>query len=128
MKALSGRLDGSPATLEGEIYYNKENIKSDTFITRKIADYIDELDIHAPTLTVNETLKYAWISSTGGHHSYCVARNEEAAKALDSDDSSYAKVNNILLGLGLNGCKDTFVGDQTIRGVSGGEKKRATLG
>lgn len=128
MKALSSRLEDTSANLEGEIYYNKENIKSKTFLPRKIADYIDELDIHAPTLTVLETLKYAWLSSTGSHHSYCTARNEEAAKILNTEDSSFTKVNDILNGLGLIACKDTFVGDQTIRGVSGGEKKRATLG
>lgn len=37
-------------------------------------------------------------------------------------------VNKILEILGLSRVKDTFVGDQTtVRGVSGGEKKRVTV-
>ena len=38
------------------------------------------------------------------------------------------QVKDITSVLGLNSCQDTFVGDDMIRGVSGGEKKRATLG
>ena len=34
----------------------------------------------------------------------------------------------MLASLGLLGCKDTYVGDDVIRGVSGGQKKRVTVG
>lgn len=30
--------------------------------------------------------------------------------------------------LGLDICKDTFIGDEMRRGVSGGQKKRVTIG
>jgi ABC-type multidrug transport system ATPase subunit len=43
-------------------------------------------------------------------------------------DKEMTAVNKILEILGLSRVKDTFVGDQTtVRGVSGGEKKRVTV-
>lgn len=38
------------------------------------------------------------------------------------------QVRNVVTSLGLTVCKDTFVGDDVIRGVSGGQKKRVTSG
>lgn len=44
-------------------------------------------------------------------------------------DEEQFVTNIVLEGLGLMRVKDTFVGDSTsIRGVSGGEKKRVTVG
>jgi ABC-type multidrug transport system ATPase subunit len=34
----------------------------------------------------------------------------------------------VITSLGLTGCKDIYVGDDVIRGVSGGQKKRVTAG
>jgi ABC-type multidrug transport system ATPase subunit len=34
----------------------------------------------------------------------------------------------VITGLGLTGCKDVYVGNQMIRGVSGGQKRRVTVG
>ena len=38
------------------------------------------------------------------------------------------KVKNVLTLLGLNGCANTVVGEGSLRGVSGGEKRRVTVG
>jgi ABC-type multidrug transport system ATPase subunit len=37
-------------------------------------------------------------------------------------------VHDVSTVLGLNSCKDTYVGSAMIRGVSGGQKRRVTLG
>jgi ABC-type multidrug transport system ATPase subunit len=37
-------------------------------------------------------------------------------------------VNRVIEFLGLTRCKDTYVGDNRIRGISGGEKKRTSIG
>ncbi len=39
-----------------------------------------------------------------------------------------SQINNVLKILGLYEVRDTLVGDGTIRGVSGGQKRRVTLG
>ena len=38
------------------------------------------------------------------------------------------QVHDVMTVLGLSGCKDVYVGDAMIRGVSGGQKRRVTVG
>ena len=71
LKALSGRLHKHNLSQDGDIKYNGEDIDStDKFLIPKVADYIEQTDTHAATLTVEETVLYAWKSSSGGHHRY----------------------------------------------------------
>ncbi len=129
LKALAGRLRPlGGAKISGDVYYDGDNIKSGKFLVGKVSDYIEQGDTHNAVLTVEETLKFAWQCTTGGHHAYGRAKDEESAAILNKDDENMMIVNNILTGLGLRGCKDTYVGDQMIRGVSGGQKKRVTIG
>jgi len=130
LKALSGKLPpGSSLTRVGSIFFNDEDIhKSKKFLIQKVAEYIEQNDTHAPTLTVEETFVYSWMSSTGGHHSYGHAIDDEAAKTLNKDDALLSRVNNTIKALGLEGCRRTVIGDDTIRGVSGGQKRRVTAG
>lgn len=93
MQSLSARLRTGKAVLEGDIRYNGENIRTTRkFLVGKIADYVEQNDTHAATLTVEETIKYAWMSSTGGHHSYGVAKDEKTAAILNDLDAMYSKV------------------------------------
>jgi ABC-type multidrug transport system ATPase subunit len=39
-----------------------------------------------------------------------------------------AKVDEIIMDLKLNKCQDTFIGGTLIKGVSGGERKRTSIG
>lgn len=129
LKALAGQLVPlGGAKLSGEVYYDGDNISSGKFIPTKVADYIEQGDTHEAVITVDETFKFAWKCSSGGHHSYASAKDEEAAKQMDLDDKDFALVQNLLTLLGLRGCKDTYVGNGTVRGVSGGQKRRVTIG
>lgn len=155
LKALAGQLHIGCNKFEGALTYNGDSPDSGRFKLPKIVDYIDEKDQHAPTLyvipllssyqvsfrTVWETLEFAWLVSSNGHHSYGVASDEASAQELDKEDPIRAKVrhsipfadvslhvHNVLQVLGLAGCADTIVGDGTIRGVSGGQKRRVTVG
>ncbi|CAK4650963.1 unnamed protein product [Aphanomyces euteiches] len=68
-------------------------------------------DEHIPTLTVKETLEFAH-----------ACRNN--FPNFDSTEGTAAIIDM----LGLLGCQNTFVGDDFIRGVSGGQRRRVTLG
>jgi ABC-type multidrug transport system ATPase subunit len=45
-----------------------------------------------------------------------------------SDDEIDERVENIISRLGLNQCADTLIGDYIIKGISGGERKRTSIG
>lgn len=92
LKSLAGQLTIGSAHLEGEILYNDDPIDCGKFKVGKVAAYCDERDQHHGALTVRETLDFAWRSTTGGHHSYNVAKDDESARKMDEDDSAYVKV------------------------------------
>lgn len=126
MKALSGRLKPVAAKLDGDILFNGDSVQSGKFLVPKVADYIEQNDTHAATMTVEETVRYAWESATGGNHSYAVANDHASSLELNEDDQHYTMVQNIITSLGLTGCKDTYVGDAMVKGISGGQKRRVT--
>ena len=84
-----------------------------------LAQYVEQTDTHLPFLTVRETAAFV-------HDNACVAPDadaDEAAKKLHAE-----KVDAVTNLLALEGCIDTIIGDDLVRGVSGGEKKRVTIG
>jgi ABC-type multidrug transport system ATPase subunit len=94
--------------------------KDDTgIVLQNIVSYVGQLDIHAPFLTVQETFDFAADCRMG------------ANKRRKADDDTSGKVlteNLTIDGLDLAVCRDTFVGDANNRGVSGGQRRRVTLG
>lgn len=101
LKALTGHLNVGSAHLEGQILYNGDPVDSGKYLVSKIADYVDEKEVHAATLTVRETLEFAWRMTSGGHHSYGTAKNAESAAFLDNGDKAMVKVRNITLQFSL---------------------------
>ena len=75
-------------------------------------------DLHFPTLTVNRTMKFAL------RNKIPKGRPEELA---DPNNFVLEKRNEILDSLGIGHTKKTKVGNEFIRGVSGGERKRMSL-
>ena len=90
---------------------------------------IDQIDRLHPFLTVKETCEFAWYCRSGGTHRKAFFEdNAEVDKTVAKMDAELFAVNRILKSLGLARVADTFVGDQSsVRGVSGGEKKRVTV-
>lgn len=129
LKALGGKLAPSgKAKLSGEVYFDGDNIRSGKFLPSKVADYVEQGDTHEAILTVEETLKFAWLCTTAGRHSYGNAHDEASAAKWDEDNAEMIALQNTIAMLGLKGCKDTCVGNAMIRGVSGGQKRRVTIG
>jgi ABC-type multidrug transport system ATPase subunit len=97
-KALCGRIKSNgKCTLVGDVTYNGEVASKGKFLLAKFLDYIEQKDSHASTLTVAETMEFAWKSTTGGHHSYGMARNEDSGNVLDEGDEILRKVIILLI-------------------------------
>ncbi|XP_024970012.1 ABC transporter G family member 35-like [Cynara cardunculus var. scolymus] len=139
--ALAGRLDPS-LKVEGEITYNGHNLNE--FEPRRTSAYISQNDIHVGELTVKETLDFSARCQGVGSRlemlTELARREKEAgifpeaevdlfmkATAIEGDQSSLITYYTLRI-LGLDICRDTFVGDQMRRGISGGQKKRVTTG
>ncbi|KAK4427940.1 ABC transporter G family member 35 [Sesamum alatum] len=139
--ALAGRLNPS-LKASGEITYNGHKLNE--FVPQKTAAYVSQTDVHVAEMTVGETLEFsARCQGIGSRHELLkeITNREKAAgivpdadvdlfmkaTALDGGGSSLI-TDYVLKILGLNECRDTIVGDQMKRGISGGQKKRVTTG
>ena len=96
MKALAGQLNVGTGHLDGEILYNGDPIDCGKYLVGKVSTYVDEKEQHAGTLTVRETMEFAWKMTTGGHHSYGVAKDAASAEIMDKDDKANVKVRIIV--------------------------------
>jgi len=117
LKLLAGQL---PAT-DGRVRWNtltKEQAHQHGMRVEKLVAYADQVDVHLPSMTVRETLQFAV------DHSF-----DPAPYNSDKLNSIHQrKVELVLRQLGLEECADTIVGNAWVRGVSGGQRKRVTLG
>ncbi|KAK1412286.1 hypothetical protein QVD17_33413 [Tagetes erecta] len=141
LRALAGRLDQG-LTAEGKVTYN--GLTLEEFVPQRTSSYVSQTDIHVGEMTVKETLDFsARCQGVGSRYELLVEvdkREKEAGIFPEQDVDLFMKAtamegveNNIITDyiikiLGLEICRDTIVGNQMIRGISGGQKKRLTTG
>ncbi|KAK0595711.1 hypothetical protein LWI29_009274 [Acer saccharum] len=139
--ALAGRLDRN-LKFSGSITYNGHNINE--FVPQRTVAYISQQDLHIPEMTVRETLSFsARCQGVGSRYDMLaeLARREKTENIKpDPDIDIFMKAAStkgeeanvvtdyIIKVLGLENCADTMVGDDMIRGISGGQRKRVTTG
>ncbi|KAL1552517.1 transcription factor [Salvia divinorum] len=139
--ALAGKLEQS-LQVSGKVTYNGHGMEE--FIPQKTAAYISQHDLHIGEMTVRETLAFsARCQGVGSRYEMLaeLSRREKAANIKpDPDIDIYMKASAtegdaanvvtdyVLKVLGLDICADTLVGDEMVRGISGGQKKRVTTG
>ncbi|CAO2188184.1 unnamed protein product [Urochloa humidicola] len=139
--ALAGRLD-KDLKVTGKVTYNGHEMKE--FVPERTAAYISQHDLHIGEMTVRETLAFsARCQGVGSRFDMLteLLRREKAANIKpDADIDAFMKASAmggqeanvvtdyILKILGLEICADTMVGDEMLRGISGGQRKRVTTG
>lgn len=113
LRALSGRLS-SLDDLSGSILLNGMPISSEQHHQgwRRLCPYVSASDSsHSPVLTVRETLEFA----------------AKCTSPVDEDWTHVTeRIDNVLQKLGIDHVANTVVGDENLRGVSGGQKRRVT--
>ncbi|XP_036403155.1 broad substrate specificity ATP-binding cassette transporter ABCG2c [Megalops cyprinoides] len=76
--------------------------------------YVVQDDVLMGTLTVRENLAFS--------------ANLRLSRQVYSSSDKTMRVNEVIRELGLKDCADTKIGTEFLRGVSGGEKKRCSIG
>ncbi|KAI0074336.1 pleiotropic drug resistance ABC transporter [Panus rudis PR-1116 ss-1] len=104
--------------VEGEMYYDSFTPEEIYKHYRGDVQYSPEDDVHFPTLTVEETLGFAAKTRTPRARLPGDTREEHVNRVVDVWTTVF----------GLRHVRKSIVGDAAIRGVSGGEKKRVSIG
>ncbi|OQR89249.1 ATP-binding Cassette (ABC) Superfamily [Thraustotheca clavata] len=135
MKVLCEQFPKQNITMGGTMTYNGENIEQVATKLPQLAVYIDQRDFHYPTLSVQETLEFAHACAGGAQVPEMILKSlqygspEENAQAKAFIQSLYNVYPDIVTRqFGLDICKNTIIGNGMLRGVSGGERKRVTIG
>nr|CBL51483.1 hypothetical protein [Colletotrichum graminicola] len=117
LKTLTGELQGLTLGEESVIHYNGIPQKKMMKEFKGETVYNQEVDKHFPHLTVGQTLEFAAAVRTPSRRIHGITREEHHKKA--------AQV--VMAVCGLSHTFNTKVGNDFVRGVSGGERKRVSI-
>ncbi|ESQ44945.1 hypothetical protein EUTSA_v10010176mg [Eutrema salsugineum] len=107
--ALAGRI--AEGSLKGTVTLNREPLQSR--MLKVISAYVMQDDLLFPMLTVEETLMFA--------AEFRLPRSLTKSKKRE-------RVETLIDQLGLRTVRNTLIGDEGHRGISGGEKRRVSIG
>ncbi|XP_010527510.1 PREDICTED: ABC transporter G family member 10 [Tarenaya hassleriana] len=107
LEILAGKV--SPGGVSGQVLVNGCPVDSPGF--RRVSGFVPQEDALFPLLTVQETLTYNALFRLK-------ARRKEAG----------TRVNRLIQELGLEQVKDSRIGDGSRSGISGGERRRVSIG
>eukprot|EP00741_Cyanophora_paradoxa_P025295 tig00000361_g24414.t1 len=111
LQTLAGNAKSSGLEVRGEILLN--GVPQEGAMWKRQCALVEQEDLHFPTLTVRETLYFSARSRLPAHF---------------SDDQINSRVSMCLELLNLKHAQDTIIGNASIRGVSGGERRRVSIG
>jgi ATP-binding cassette subfamily G (WHITE) protein 2 (PDR) len=117
LKTIAGDTHGLNIGEESKLNYNgipQESLRS---IFRGEAIYTAEVDTHYPMLSVETTLYFAALARSPYSLLTGISREKYAGHMRDV----------VMSQLGISHIRATKVGDDFVRGVSGGERKRVTI-
>ncbi|PYI05588.1 hypothetical protein BO78DRAFT_398108 [Aspergillus sclerotiicarbonarius CBS 121057] len=117
LKTLAGEMNGIYMDKASELNYQGISAKQMRKQFKGEAIYTAETDVHFPQLTVGDTLKFAALSRCPRNRFPGVSKEQYATHMRDA----------VMAMLGLSHTINTRVGNDFVRGVSGGERKRVSI-
>ncbi|KAL2857306.1 putative multidrug resistance ABC transporter [Aspergillus pseudoustus] len=117
LKTIAGETHGFYVDSSSHLNYQGATAKHVAHDFRGEAIYTAEVDVHFPKLTVGDTLFFAARARAPRHLPGGATVNEYATHMRDV----------IMAMFGISHTKDTIIGNDFVRGVSGGERKRVTI-
>ncbi|KAJ4865463.1 ABC-2 type transporter domain-containing protein [Trichoderma breve] len=117
LKSIAGETSG--IYIDTETHFNYQGISAEEMHTqhRGEAIYTAEVDVHFPMLSVGDTLSFA-----------AMARAPRSLPPGVSNDEFAAHYRDVVMAMyGISHTVNTRVGNEYVRGVSGGERKRVTI-
>ncbi len=117
LKTIAGDTNGFFIDEKSQINYQGITPKQMHTHFRGEAIYTAEVDVHFPMLSVGQTLEFAAQARAPRHIPGGITRQEFARYMRDV----------IMASFGISHTINTRVGNDFVRGVSGGERKRVTI-
>ncbi|KAI1373115.1 ABC-2 type transporter-domain-containing protein [Hypoxylon crocopeplum] len=117
LKTIAGETSG--IYIEDKAYFNYQGLTAEEMHSyhRGEAIYTAEVDVHFPMLTVGDTLTFAAQARAPRHLPPGVDKTTYARHLRDTTMAMF----------GISHTVNTRVGNEYVRGVSGGERKRVTI-
>ena len=114
LNILSGRVrTNNKLLIEGDIRLNKIKVNPTSIEVRKKIAFVAQDDSLQATATPREAIKFS-------------AKLRLPRSTTDEEINVLA--DRILSALGLMDCADTYIGGPLLKGISGGERKRTSVG
>ncbi|RDW90012.1 pleiotropic drug resistance family ABC transporter [Aspergillus mulundensis] len=117
LKTIAGEMNGIHMDEQSQLNYQGIPAKQMRKQFRGEAIYTAETDVHFPQLSVGDTLKFAALARCPRNRLPGVSREQYATHMRDV----------VMAMLGLSHTINTRVGNDFVRGVSGGERKRVSI-
>ncbi|KAM0285091.1 hypothetical protein ACHAO9_008922 [Fusarium lateritium] len=119
LKTMTGELEGLGIGETSQVHYNGISQKDMMKEFKGETGYNQEVDKHFPHLTVGQTLEFA---------AGCrMPSNPESLVGMTRDEACKNATKIVMAVCGLSHTYNTKVGNDFIRGVSGGERKRVSI-
>jgi ABC-type multidrug transport system ATPase subunit len=111
LNVIAGRINLSQgSTFDGKIAVNGRQTEKEDF--GKFGAFVEQDDILIKTMTPRECFRFA----------------VKMTSISTSNRDAEIRVDKMLARLGIEDCADTMIGGHLMKGISGGERKRTSIG